>query len=417
MKAQQKEKKFQVKRLANVDYDEKIKESRTYLARSQAGLSVKERQASKVEEQRAGLSKKLDQILQDISAVPKEVAEYKDSKEKITKCKEKIKDLSDGKENKNLILEENASLIEKIDNFLESFNIEFFNEQKDFINEKQAELLDIVDRISLFEEKEQTINNKIQLLRDAPCGISLKNRCHFVIDARHALEDNKRVEIELNQMRLSHNTINKKIQKMNPDKVSKYIEKYYMVLNKKSSVKEKTASLELEIEKDKVKNLQIKNILEDLEKNQQIFSENKKAIENLEILVKEKDSVSKKKTILESELNTARKEILDLYKEVGSLEQKYAQLIQQKEDFLNLEDEFTTADLFLRCMHPNGISYDIIKKRLPLINTEISKILTNIVDFDIFFENDESKLDILIKHPKHDPRPIELGSGFYLTKR
>ena len=48
---------------------------------------------------------------------------------------------------------------------------------------------------------------------------------------------------------------------------------------------------------------------------------------------------------------------------------------------------------------------------MPLINTEISKILTNIVDFEIFFENDESKLDILIKHPKHDPRPIEMGSG------
>ena len=62
-------------------------------------------------------------------------------------------------------------------------------------------------------------------------------------------------------------------------------------------------------------------------------------------------------------------------------------------------------------MHPNGISYDIIKRRLPLINSEISKILTNIVEFEIFFENEESKLDILIKHPRHDPRPIELGSG------
>jgi exonuclease SbcC len=87
------------------------------------------------------------------------------------------------------------------------------------------------------------------------------------------------------------------------------------------------------------------------------------------------------------------------------------QLTEQKEEFAKLQEEFTTADLFLKCMHPNGISYDIIKKRLPLINTEISKILTNIVDFEIFFENEESKLDIMIKHPKHDPRPIEMGSG------
>ena len=62
-------------------------------------------------------------------------------------------------------------------------------------------------------------------------------------------------------------------------------------------------------------------------------------------------------------------------------------------------------------MHSNGISYDIIKKRLPLINEEISKILTSIVNFQVMFVNDDRKLDILIQHPSYDPRPIELGSG------
>ena len=45
----------------------------------------------------------------------------------------------------------------------------------------------------------------------------------------------------------------------------------------------------------------------------------------------------------------------------------------------------------MNCMHANGISYDIIKKRLPLINAEISKVIANIVDFEIFFENEEKK--------------------------
>ena len=54
---------------------------------------------------------------------------------------------------------------------------------------------------------------------------------------------------------------------------------------------------------------------------------------------------------------------------------------------------------------------DIIKRKLPIVNEEVSKVLANIVDFEVFFENDGRKLDILIKHPKHDPRPIEMGSG------
>jgi DNA repair exonuclease SbcCD ATPase subunit len=62
-------------------------------------------------------------------------------------------------------------------------------------------------------------------------------------------------------------------------------------------------------------------------------------------------------------------------------------------------------------MHPNGIAYDIIKKRIPVINQEVAKILANIVDFEVFFESSGNKLDIFIKHPSHDPRPIEMGSG------
>ena len=65
----------------------------------------------------------------------------------------------------------------------------------------------------------------------------------------------------------------------------------------------------------------------------------------------------------------------------------------------------------MKCMHPNGIAYDIIKKKLPFINDEMSRILANVVDFEIFFENEDKKLDILIKHPSHDARPIEMGSG------
>ena len=62
-------------------------------------------------------------------------------------------------------------------------------------------------------------------------------------------------------------------------------------------------------------------------------------------------------------------------------------------------------------MHSNGIAYDIIKKKLPVINEEIAKVLANIVDFEIFFEDDGKKMNIFIKHPRHEPRPLEMGSG------
>ena len=62
-------------------------------------------------------------------------------------------------------------------------------------------------------------------------------------------------------------------------------------------------------------------------------------------------------------------------------------------------------------MHPNGIAYEIIKQKLSLINEEIQKCLANIVDFQVMFEEDGRNLDINIKHPKYDSRPISMGSG------
>jgi DNA repair exonuclease SbcCD ATPase subunit len=62
-------------------------------------------------------------------------------------------------------------------------------------------------------------------------------------------------------------------------------------------------------------------------------------------------------------------------------------------------------------MHPNGIRYNITKEKLPFLNQEIAKILATIVDFEIFFENDDSKLNILIKHPGFESRSISMGSG------
>ena len=76
-----------------------------------------------------------------------------------------------------------------------------------------------------------------------------------------------------------------------------------------------------------------------------------------------------------------------------------------------LQEIYSAYDLFMRCMHTSGISYDIIKKKLPVINNEIAKILANIVNFEVFFEDDGKKLKMFIKHPSHDARPLSLGSG------
>ena len=103
--------------------------------------------------------------------------------------------------------------------------------------------------------------------------------------------------------------------------------------------------------------------------------------------------------------------ITGLYRDSGYFVSKLETLEEQKVEQADARRQYAAYDLYLKAMHANGISYQVIKNKLPVLNSEINKILTNIVDFQVFLVNEGDKLEIMIKHPKFDPRPLEMGSG------
>ena len=151
--------------------------------------------------------------------------------------------------------------------------------------------------------------------------------------------------------------------------------------------------------------------IERLEDKVSDYEANKDAIENLEALNSQLSSLEYDKKNCEIQNEKCNEAILNLYKEVGSAEQKVSQIVKLKDSFEDLQQQYSAFDLYKQCMHPNGIAFDVIRKKLPVINEEICKILSNIVDFEVFFEDDGKRLDIFIKHPQYDPRPLEMGSG------
>ena len=79
---------------------------------------------------------------------------------------------------------------------------------------------------------------------------------------------------------------------------------------------------------------------------------------------------------------------------------------EQKQEYIDLREQFAAYDLYMRCMHPNGIAYDVIKKKLPVINQEIA-VLANLTTFEVLLKKREISR-YLIKHSSHDPRPLSI---------
>ena len=123
--------------------------------------------------------------------------------------------------------------------------------------------------------------------------------------------------------------------------------------------------------------------IEELEKEQQKYEDNKEAIESLESMLTNKDSCKAKLKTTKRTLAKCEKDRLDYYKQTGSIEEKMKNLEELSEQHEEYRSQYSAYDLYMQCMHSSGIAFDVIKKKLPVINEEISKTIANIVDFNI----------------------------------
>jgi len=194
-------------------------------------------------------------------------------------------------------------------------------------------------------------------------------------------------------------------------KVVSHLDKYSQLVEKRNQIATTIANSKLVVERADSTLFKEQVELDELKARATEYEENKDAIENLKQLLSDRDELKSSAKSKESELAACDQKIMQLHKKHGSSEQKLEYMEKQFAEFQELEEDFAAYHLFMVCCHPNGVSYEIIKERLPYINQEISKILTNIVDFEVFISNNEDKLDIFIKHPSHEPRPLEMGSG------
>ena len=151
--------------------------------------------------------------------------------------------------------------------------------------------------------------------------------------------------------------------------------------------------------------------LKELRAKEELYETNKEVIEDLGGVIRQKAQKEKKLAEYKDELETCEKLLLSLHKTHGYSEQRLESARKDRDGYRALQNDYEAYDLYMKCMHPNGIAYDIIKKSLPVINSEISKILSNVVNFQVYFETDDNRLDIYIQKPNRDASPLEMASG------
>ena len=399
-----------LRRLEGTDFDALISEARSVLKENQIRLEANQQRCAELDVEISSLKNEVLEIDNKVDSAPTEIIDPIKIKMEIETREGNVDQIKENNKGLKEKLKKEKAKFKKIQDFLSQFDIDTYQEKLDRIRSKSHEISDLLESMKKRSEERDRLVESSDLLKQVPCGDQFPD-CKFI---KNAHEASGLIQIKsdlMSEISTNINALGEQLVELDPDTTKEYVAKYNQVVERKNELSASIANSQLSVDKNKGDIFKEKTILEKLNHKLQEYEENKEAIENLEQLLQEKKSLKKNIKSLTKECDSCNRETNDLYKQVGSSEQQIKNLQQNKQDLEDLRSEFAAYELFMRCCHPNGISYNIIKNRLPVINEEIAKILTGVVDFEVFILNEDKKLDILIKHPKFEPRPLEMGSG------
>ena len=400
-----------LRRYEGYDFDTELEEALRSLRSNEA--MTRERR-----EECAAHQLDIDRVKEQISLIDEKLKSMPSEIIDITEVRQKITDgaaMRDAlyKENEEIkaTCEEKRSLYEKIIGFVETFDIESYRLKKGEMAALSSELAKVEAEIKEANRSKELHQSKISLLSEVPCGEEYSH-CKFIKDAYASKLAVPKVLRTVETQQNSFIRLQDELGLYSASKIEEHLDKYENVLKRRDKTANEIAQCELQTEKNQNQIILLENDLSSFEEKKEAYEANKEVVENYSNLKKEKNLLLKRSKKLEGQMVECNEFLQQLYVSHGGFIERVENIKSQQVELQSLRKEYEAYDLFMKAMHTNGISYDIIKKRLPVINDEIAKVLTNVVEFEVFFEETgTNRLDIYIKHPKHDARPLEMGSG------
>ena len=399
-----------LKKLEGVDFKEQIKNIKREITKSELAIEAHKAECRSMREELQEMTSDLKTLSNKIDSVPAEIIDPVLTQQEISR-KERIILETSAKRTKTIAnLEQDEGKFENVSDFLTTFDIESYRNKKELIEQKKIKLSDLIKEMSDLSDEKDRYRKKQDLLSEVPCGDKFPS-CRFIKDAHEAKNLIQITESRMASNARETNDLGSEIHSMDPFRVDDHMEKYQLLIDKKSNLANAIATAKLTIERADALIFREQVELDKKKKKSKEYNQNREAIENLKQLLVQLKQEQSAIRVKEQCIEDCDAKVMKLHQKHGSLEEKLKRTIENQTEKVQLEQDFAAYHLLMTCCHPNGVSYEIIKNRLPIINEEIAKILANIVEFEVFITNNEDKLDIFIKHPKYDARPLEMGSG------
>ena len=256
----------------------------------------------------------------------------------------------------------------------------------------------------------QNLSKNASLLKDVPCKESFPS-CQFLKNAFESKQKLSGLEEEKEKLDLDISNWNLKIEEL--EKFSKKLEDFKNFMNQKSKMESNVENLKLQISLSKVSISNIEDKIHRLLKQKEEYFNMLDSIKLNEEVTKTVKLLRSERAEIQNKLSTTRNDLEELVKRYGSEQGRLDIFEKQLSELSNIREMCTAYEHYIRIMGKDGIPHQILTQKLPLINEEINKILSNVADFGVFLEHDseEQSIRFFIQYGSYKSRLLELGSG------
>ncbi|MFW9949944.1 MAG: hypothetical protein ACFFKA_07455, partial [Candidatus Thorarchaeota archaeon] len=406
-----KEQKTILKRLENIDYDKEIENISLLLEQKTSVIAEQKINCSIDKEELVELNKQIHKLEMDIDNAPTAYIDIKRLREQIKSKSDEFNERTKILEKQKKTLEEKKINKDKVASFLKNFDIKSLTEVGEKITTQEEQLQIFKTEKNEASVKIENLKKKLNILNDVPCGDEYPT-CSFIKDAHQAKKSVENLIVLVRDKEVSCIELYDDIMRKNPEKVKQDMQKYYEINDAVKEIESEIIIKEHSLSKTEAELRFLNSEIISLKEKEEFYEKNKIIIENLTEVLNFKDRLISEREQKKKLIEKCEEQINFFFKEHGSLEQKLNRLKQDQDELQKTRNNYEAYDLYLKCMHPSGIAYDIVKKSLPAINKELSTILTNIIDMDVYFENEGENLRLYFqKENDSGPNPLELGSG------
>lgn len=374
-----------------------------------------------IEKDTKSLETHLHEKQADLSILRSKLEKHKDfvfvTEDQFESHKKKTRDLRDAIDLENQRIEnlqkgilENKEKLNKIFNLREENDIEDLRKRKEAFRRSEAGVISL--RHSFEKEDSALAQQKktLKILSDVPCGDSYPT-CKFIKDAHLIKESIEEQIASVDRAKQTLDSALTKIESMRSEGFLDNLEKLEKILQIESKIELDLSKKETEL----ARLLAIRDIkseeLKVAEDRLLILEESLKNQENVEVI-----NIKNRLEDLTRSLKSIDVQKIDLAVKKGKTTAAIEQLLGEKQIRDAIVEKLRVQEIITSSFSKKGIPLVITKSQLPAINSEISKILSGIVDFSIELENDEDtdSSEIYINYGD-SRRIIELCSGMEKT--